>query len=88
MLTSAQIRGARGFLNISQVELAKETGVSLNTVYRLESDDDSIEKASGSTLKKIKGFFENKGIVFLLSPKDGDGSGEGVRFFSKPKNQD
>lgn len=81
MLTSAQIRGARGFLSISQVELAKETGISLNTVYRLESDEDSVSKASMATLKKIKSFFENKGIVFLLPPKDGDGFGEGIRFF-------
>lgn len=80
MLNSAQIRSARGCLNISQLELAKETGIHLNTIHRIEGDDALLARASMATVKKIKEFFEHKGIKFL-SPPEKDGSGAGLRYF-------
>lgn len=86
MLTSSQIRAARGCLNISQLEMAKETGVSMNTIFRIEGDEDLLEKAHLSTIRKIKVFFEERGIKFLSSP-DGDGSGMGLRFYPNKKSE-
>ena len=80
MLTSSQIRAARGCLNISQIEIAREIGISTNTLFRLESDEALIERANIATIKKIKLFFESRGIKFLSSPK-GDGVGLGIRYF-------
>ena len=84
MLTSSQIRAARGCLNMSQIELARETGISTNTIFRLEGDEKLLEKANLSTIKKIKSFFEDQGIKFLASP-EGDGTGEGLRYFPNKK---
>lgn len=81
MLLSGQIRAARGFLKISQTDLATLTGLSINTIQRLEIDDIFLEKASGRTLKKIRIVFEDRGIEFLY-PKEKNGIiGTGVRYF-------
>jgi predicted transcriptional regulator len=40
LTTPAQIRAARALLNISQIALAKLSGVSLPTIKRCESDDE------------------------------------------------
>lgn len=85
MLTSSQIRAARGCLNISQLEMAKETGISLNTIFRIEGDEQLLERANLSTIKKIKTFFEERGIKFLSSP-EGDGLGMGLRYFPNKKS--
>lgn len=84
MLTSAQIRAARGYLNISQIEMAKETGISMNTFYRLEGDEELVARANLATIKKIKEFFEERGIKFLAASEE-DGSGTGLRYFPNKK---
>jgi hypothetical protein len=84
MLSSVQIRAARGCLAISQVEVSKETEISLNTIYRLESDPEAVGKANMANIKKIKVFFEKRGIKFL-PPSEPDGTGEGVRYFPNRK---
>lgn len=86
MLTSSQIRAARGCLNISQIEMARETGISMNTFHRLESDEKLVAKANMATLKKIKDFFEGRGIKFLAASEE-DGSGVGVRYFPNKKKE-
>ncbi len=82
MITSAQIRGARAFLGISQVELSYKTEVSMPTITRLEASDDAVERASGKTIKKIKSYFEEKGIKFIPERKK-DGLREGIRFIDE-----
>lgn len=66
------MRAARGMLKMSQAELAEQTGLSIPTVKALESDDEAIEKANMSTIKKIKETYEERGIKFTFS-KDPDG---------------
>lgn len=86
MLTSGQIRGARGFLDISQIELSRATGIGIDTIRKIEADEENIEQARTITIKKVKEFLESKGIKFLSSQEDNNGAG--VRYYkpSLPSN--
>ena len=80
IIFSSQIRAARGFLKISQLELAMATKLSLPTIKNLESDDDAINRANLLTVKKIKEALEERGIKFTFHKGDGDQISEiGVR---------
>jgi len=72
MITSAQIRGARGLLNWSRKELADHSGVSFASMMRLESFD-GVPASNFKTLESIKIAFENAGIEFIGTPEDGPG---------------
>jgi len=76
MITSAQIRAARGMLNWSRKDLAQSSGVSFASMMRLESFD-GVPASNFKTLEAIKNTFENAGIQFVGSPDDGPG----VRLF-------
>ena len=77
MLTSSQIRAARGLLSISQLELSCKSGISIKTIQKMETE--GTENSNFSTIRKIKNYFENKNIKFI-SARQKDGLGEGVRF--------
>ena len=72
-LIPAQIRGARGMLNWSMLDLAKVAGVSVSTVKRAE--DVEPQYASDDVVLTIRAAFEVFGISFL----DDVGEGAGVR---------
>lgn len=72
MLNSMQIRAARGALKISALELSDITGLSRQTIQNLENDQDSLERASLKTVKKIKEALEERGAVFLRSKRNND----------------
>ena len=72
MITSAQIRGARGLLNWSRKELAEHSGISFASMMRLESFD-GIPASNFKTLEAIKNAFEGAGIEFIGSPEEGAG---------------
>lgn len=76
---AAQIRAARGLLQISQIELSAESGLGLQTIKNLEKDDAAIGKASNNTVKKIRECLENKGIKFTFIKEDGQISEAGVK---------
>lgn len=78
MITSAQIRAARGLLNWSRKDLAENSGVSFASMMRLESFD-GVPSSNIKTLDAIKLAFEKEGVEFIGSPDDGPG----VRLFSK-----
>lgn len=66
-----QIRGARGLLGWSMLDLAKAAALSVATIRRLETQPPGrTETATGA----IKRAFEGAGIQFL-----DDGEGMGVR---------
>ena len=75
MITSAQIRAARGMLDWSRTDLAKKSGVGFSSMMRLESAD-GIPGAQFKTLEAIMRTFEEAGIEFIGSPD----SGAGVRW--------
>ena len=72
MLTSEQIRAARAMLRIEQRELAERSGVSLETVKRIERTPGPISAYTG-TVDKLRRALESAGIEFS------DGDQPGVR---------
>ena len=80
MLSSDQIRGARAILRLSQADLAKAAGVSLETIKRLEAMHGEL-KVRLDTLTRIKEAFERAGVEFI--PENGGGAG--VRLAKRTK---
>lgn len=77
MITSAQIRAARGLLDWSRRELAEKSGVGFSSLLRLESFD-GIPSSNVKTLEALKKAFEEAGVEFTGTPE----SGAGVRWRS------
>ena len=75
MITSAQIRAARGLLDWSRRDLANHSGLSFASMMRLESFD-GVPSSNVRTLEAIKKAFEDAGIEFIGTPE----SGAGVRW--------
>ena len=63
-LTGAQLRAARGLLNLSAENLAEETKVSLRTIRRAEQDDGKVQ-INAANAERIKSVLEARGIVFF-----------------------
>jgi transcriptional regulator with XRE-family HTH domain len=78
MLTAAQCRAARGLLDWSQLDLAKQAGVGIVTVRQLEADAHEPRRA---TLDVVRRALEAAGVEFI----DENGGGAGVRL-RKPLN--
>ena len=72
MLSSDQIRGARAILRLSQADLAKAAGLSLETIKRLEAMHGEL-KVRLDTLTRIKDALEKAGVEFI--PENGGGAG-------------
>jgi transcriptional regulator with XRE-family HTH domain len=72
MLTAGQCRAARGLLDWSQLELAKQAGVGIVTVRQLEA---SVHEPRRATLDVVRRALEAAGIEFI----DENGGGPGVR---------
>lgn len=73
-VTGAQIRAARGLLNISVSELAERTGLSLNTVRKAEATNGvaALTKANSQLLSST---LIAAGVIFIPA----DALGAGVR---------
>ena len=74
MITAAQIRAARGLLNLSQAQLSAMAGLGIATIKRIEASTEI--RGAASTLWKIQEALEAAGIEFLSTQ---DGGGLGVR---------
>ena len=72
MITSSQIRAARGMLDWSRKELSQKSGLSFASMMRLESFE-GVPSSNVKTLDAIKKTFESAGIEFLGSPENGAG---------------
>lgn len=71
MVTSAQLRAARGLLNWTVRDLAEKSGVHRNTVTRIETD----ATGAGHAIGTIQRALEEAGVIFV----DENGEGPGVR---------
>ena len=72
MLNKEQLRAARGWLGLSQGELAKISGVGLQTIKNFErGTSNSYER----TLRDIQKSLEDLGIEFVFD----EGEGVGIR---------
>ena len=74
MVTTEQLRAARGLLGWSQSELAARAGLSLPTVKRLEGGFGP--RVSDDAQAKLRQAIEAAGIEFI----EENGGGLGVRF--------
>ena len=72
MVTPAQCRAARGLLDWSQQDLARQAGVGIVTVRQVEAGATEPRRA---TLVVVKQAFERAGVEFI----DENGGGAGVR---------
>ncbi|MGI3902382.1 MAG: helix-turn-helix domain-containing protein [Janthinobacterium lividum] len=72
-LSPTQIRGARGMLDWSIVDLARASRISISTIQRVEAGGKIAP--SDLTVAMIQTAFEAAGISFLAD----DGRGQGVR---------
>jgi predicted transcriptional regulator len=75
MRYSAQIRAARALLGLRQDVLAKQAGIGLATLQRIEQHEGLIQ-GHFSTVLKIQTALEQAGVKFL---DDGEAGGIGVR---------
>lgn len=71
MVTSAQIRAARGLLNWTVRDLAERSGVHRNTVTRIETEATS----PGHSIAAVQAALEQAGVIFVAE----NGEGPGVR---------
>jgi transcriptional regulator with XRE-family HTH domain len=72
MISGVQIRSARAAVRWSASELARQSGVSVPTIQRLEQFD-ALPPSRSSTLVVIQRAFEAAGIEFIGTPDDGPG---------------
>ena len=73
MISPAQCRAARGLLDWSQRDLAREAGVGIVTVRQLEAGANQPRRA---TLVVVRHTLETAGVEFI----EDNGGGVGVRF--------
>lgn len=69
-ITPAQIRGARGMLGWSLMDLARAAGVSVLTVKRI---GDARAVVTPATVGIVQGALESAGIEFLGDEENGRG---------------
>ena len=74
MITSAQIRGARGLLGISQAQLSQWASVSVATIKRVEAGTQV--RGSAETFRRVELALTAEGVEFI--PAEGS-KGPGVR---------
>ena len=67
MISGAQIRAARGLLNLSSKQVAMLTGVSWATIKRFE-DTNMIPPSRSGTLERVKKALEAEGVEFIGDP--------------------
>ena len=77
MITSSQIKAARGLIGWTARELAEKAGIGFSTLIRLESVD-GVPSSHVKTLEAIKRAFEGAGLEFIGTPE----AGAGVRWKS------
>jgi DNA-binding XRE family transcriptional regulator len=68
MITTAQIRGARAMLGMTQAELAKRAGISTTAVNNIETGG---ADPKVSTLRAIRAALESAGVEFTNNGQPG-----------------
>ncbi|MFY9292148.1 MAG: GAF domain-containing protein [Methylorubrum rhodinum] len=64
MITGMQVRAARAMLNCSIDKLAANTGLSANTIKRVEAGDQT-RPSTHATITTIRSILEAQGVVFI-----------------------
>jgi transcriptional regulator with XRE-family HTH domain len=72
VLTSGQIRAARGLLGWSAAELSERASVSRRTLVKLEASA-GVPQTTTRTMEKLREALETAGIEFIGTSEDGPG---------------
>ena len=75
MITSEQLRGARGMLRWSQKELSAASGVSVPTIKRMEAGTGAV-RGIHATVSAVQAVLEAAGVIFTDADET---AGPGVR---------
>jgi transcriptional regulator with XRE-family HTH domain len=74
-LTAEQLRAARAMLRMEQSALAAASGISVETVKRLERMEGQLSETRVATINALKSALEAAGVEFIAE----NGGGPGVR---------
>ncbi len=74
MLTAAQIRAARALLDWTQPDLAREAGLSLPTIRRMEGTMGP-GRSSAANVDAVRRALESGGVEFIGAGDTGKGAG-------------
>lgn len=77
-ISAAQIRAARSLIDWSGEQLAKASGVSLQTIWRMEKSDVGPGRSSSVNVNAVRRALEDAGVVFI-DPDEAAVLGVGVR---------
>lgn len=80
MITGLQIRSARSALKLSANDLCRMSGLTRETILRLEKFDD-IPPSRTQSLTELTRIFEENNIEFLEATEH---KGPGIRYNGKP----
>ena len=81
MITSGQLRAARGLLGMDQRKLAEAAGLSVPTIQRMEASDGVI-RGNVDSLMKLVGALDAAGIELINEGGVSPGGGRGLRLKS------
>jgi len=79
MIDARQMKAARALAGLTQEDVAKATGLSVQTIKRMEITGP--ERSSAGNVQAVQRALEAAGVIFI--PENGGGAG--VRL-AKPKN--
>ena len=83
MITAAQMRAARALLGIDQRKLADLTGLSLPTIQRMESSEETI-RGNVDSLMKLVAALDGGGVELIADNATSSGGSRGVRLKRPP----
>lgn len=78
MITSGQLRAARGLLGIDQRQLADLSGLSVPTIQRMEASE-TVVRGNVDSLMKLITALDKAGIELINEGAASTGQGRGVR---------
>lgn len=78
MLTAEQLRGARAMLRWEQATIAEKSGISVETIKRLEKMAGPLTSTRVATLQALKATYQEAGLLFL-DPGQVTSGGPGIR---------
>ena len=81
MIISEQIRAARGLISWNQTQLAEASGLSVQTIKRMENQGTG--KSSAENVQRIQQALENAGVIFIADASPSNNGGSGVRLIGK-----
>ena len=81
MISPAQMKAARAMAGWDQRQLAEAAGVSLPTIQRMETSDDTV-RGNVDTLVKVIQALDHAGVVLVAAGSVSEAGGRGVRLKS------